>query len=156
QLVGLLRTKGWARESMILLCMQTIDGTLTMRLGRRWFWPFARRLVTEGAKIPTFIPAANAFAVKAAATTGGMPMTTLSEIFLDIPMTAHCLGGAVMGRDAVSGVCDSRGRVHGYRNLYVCDGSIVSANLGVNPSLTITALAEHVMSHVPAATPVSA
>ncbi|MGY3230241.1 cholesterol oxidase [Luteibacter sp. HA06] len=147
-LFGLVRTRHWARESMILLCMQTLDGQLTMRLGRRWFWPFKRRLVTEGSKIPTFIPAANAFAMKAAEATGGVPMTSLSEIFLDIPMTAHCLGGAIMGRDATEGVCDSRGRVHGYRNLYVCDGSMVSANLGVNPSLTITALAEHVMSHV--------
>jgi len=141
---------------MILLCMQTLDGQLTMRLGRRWFWPFSRRLVTDGPRIPTFIPAANAFAAKAARATGGVPMTSLSEIFLDIPMTAHCLGGAMMGRDASTGVCDSRGRVHGYRNLYVCDGSVVSANLGVNPSLTITALAEHIISHVPAATSVSA
>ena len=155
-LFRLVRTKNWARESMILLCMQTLDGQLTMRLGRRWFWPFRRRLVTEGPRIPTFIPAANAFAMKAAEATGGVPMTSLSEIFLDIPMTAHCLGGAVMGRDAVAGVCDSRGRVHGYQNLYVCDGSVVSANLGVNPSLTIAAIAEHVMSHVPAAAPVSA
>jgi len=62
----------------------------------------------------------------------------------------------VMGRDASTGVCDSRGRVHGYQNLYVCDGSMVSANLGVNPSLTITAIAEHVMSHVPTATTLSA
>jgi len=154
-LFRLVRTKDWARESMILLCMQTLDGQLTMRLGRRWFWPFSRRLVTEGPKIPTFIPAANAFAMKAAEATGGVPMTSLSEIFLDIPMTAHCLGGAVMGRDAGAGVCDSRGRVHGYRNLYVCDGSMVSANLGVNPSLTITALAEHVMSHVPEASALS-
>jgi cholesterol oxidase len=155
-LFRLVRTKDWARESMILLCMQTLDGQLTMRLGRRWFWPFRRRLVTEGPRIPTFIPAANAFAMKAAEAAGGVPMTSLSEIFLDIPMTAHCLGGAVMGRDASTGVCDSRGRVHGYRNLYVCDGSMLSANLGVNPSLTITAIAEHVMSHVPAVAPISA
>jgi len=155
-LIGLLRARNWARESMILLCMQTLDGQLTMRLGRRWFWPFSRRLVTDGPRIPTFIPAANAFAAKAARATGGVPMTSLSEIFLDIPMTAHCLGGAMMGRDASTGVCDSRGRVHGYRNLYVCDGSVVSANLGVNPSLTITALAEHIISHVPAAASVSA
>jgi cholesterol oxidase len=149
-LFSLLRTKHWARESMILLCMQTLEGTLTMRLGRRWFWPFQRRLVTEGPRLPSFIPVADAFARRAAEGTGGVPMTTLSEIFLDVPMTAHCMGGVVMGRDADSGVCDSRGRLFGYRNLYVCDGSVLSANLGVNPSLTITAIAEHVMSHVPA------
>ncbi|KGT03392.1 GMC oxidoreductase family protein [Burkholderia pseudomallei] len=78
-------------------------------------------------------------------------MTSLTEILLNVPMTAHCMGGAAMARDARDGVCDGRSRVFGYRNMYVCDGSVLGANLGVNPSLTITALAEHAMSHVPAA-----
>ena len=56
-----------------------------------------------------------------------------------------------MGRGPEEGVCDGAGRVFGYRNLYICDGSVIAANLGVNPALTITALAEHAMSHVPAA-----
>ena len=145
-----LQPFGFARETIIFLCMQTLDSTLRMRLARRWYWPFRKRLVTEGAKVPTCIPEANAFAVASAKLTGGVAGTTLSEILFDTPMTAHCMGGAVMGADAGQGVCDSRCRVFGYQNLYVCDGSVLSSNLGVNPSLTITALAEHAMSGVPA------
>ncbi len=143
--------RGFARETMIFLCMQTLEGHLTMRLKRRWFWPFSKQLATSGAKIPAYIPAANDFAQKAARALGGVPMTSLTEILLNVPMTAHCMGGAAMARDARDGVCDGRSRVFGYRNMYVCDGSVLGANLGVNPSLTITALAEHAMSHVPAA-----
>jgi cholesterol oxidase len=129
--------------------MQTIDATLRMRLRRRWFWPFTRRLSTEGQRIPTNIPQANAFAEKAAAKLGGIAITSSSEILFDLPMTAHCIGGCVMGADAEHGVIDGQHRVFGYQNLYVVDGSAVGANLGVNPSLTITALAERAMSFIP-------
>jgi cholesterol oxidase len=71
------------------------------------------------------------------------------EALANIPTTAHILGGAVVGRDAAEGVVDRDGRAFGYRNLLICDGSILPANPGVNPSLTITALAEHVMSGIP-------
>jgi cholesterol oxidase len=143
-----LSPRKWAREAVILLCMQTLDGELSMRLKRRWFWPFSRRLATSGARIPTFIPAANEFALRAARVTGGVPMTSVTEILLNVPMTAHCMGGAVMGRDRRQGVIDGRNRVFGYANMFICDGSALSANLGVNPSLTITALTEHAMSHI--------
>ena len=73
----------------------------------------------------------------------------LLEAWANIPTTAHILGGAVVGRDASTGVVDAHGRLFGYRNFLVCDGSTVPANPGVNPSLTITAMAEHAMSHVP-------
>ncbi|HET9677493.1 MAG TPA: GMC oxidoreductase, partial [Solirubrobacterales bacterium] len=69
----------------------------------------------------------------------------------NVPNTAHILGGAVIGSSPEDGVVDSGQRVFGYENLLVCDGSAVPANVGVNPSLTITALAEHAMSQVPAA-----
>jgi cholesterol oxidase len=150
-LMRLLNPVGFARESMIFLCMQTLDGRLKMRLKRAWYWPFMKRLITTGAPIPTFIPQANDFAVKAARLTGGLPMTSLTEILFNIPMTAHCMGGAVIARDRDEGVCDGRHRVFGYRNMYICDGAMLGANLGVNPSLTITALAEHAMSHLPSA-----
>ncbi len=140
---------GWARETLIFLCMQTLEGRLTMRLGRRWFWPFSKRLTTHGARIPAYIPAAHEFAIKAAAATGGVPLASVTEILLNVPMTAHCIGGAVMGRTPEEGVCDGRNRVFGYRNMYICDGSVLGANLGVNPALTITALTEHAMSHIP-------
>jgi cholesterol oxidase len=70
-------------------------------------------------------------------------------VLFDVPTTAHILGGAVMGETPEKGVVNFRGEIHGYPNLYVVDGSNVPANLGVNPSLTITALAEHIMSQVP-------
>jgi cholesterol oxidase len=146
-----LQPFGWAREVIIFLCMQTVDGQLTMKLRRPWYWPFAQRLSTSGPRIPTFIPAANDFAAKAAQAAGGVAMTSLSEILFNIPMTAHCIGGAAIGASPATGVCDARQRVFGYRNMYICDGSVLAANLGVNPSLTITALAEHAMSHVPSA-----
>lgn len=75
------------------------------------------------------------------------------EAIANIPSTAHILGGAVIGRDAGTGVVDAVGRVFGYRNLIVCDGSILPANPGVNPSLTIAALAEHVLAAIPAKAP---
>ncbi|HEX2687567.1 MAG TPA: GMC family oxidoreductase [Kofleriaceae bacterium] len=141
---------GFARQTLILLVMQTVDATLRFRLKRRWYWPFTRLLVTEGDRIPANIPAANEFAVKAAKAMNGIPITSSTEILFDTPMTAHCIGGCVMGATAAEGVIDHQHRVHGYHNLYVVDGSAVGANLGVNPSLTITALAERAMSFIPA------
>ena len=80
---------------------------------------------------------------------GGIAITSSTEILFDLPMTAHCIGGCVMGKDADAGVIDAQHRVYGYPNLYIVDGSAVGANLGVNPSLTITALAERAMSFIP-------
>jgi len=67
---------------------------------------------------------------------------------LSVPVTAHILGGAVIGKDADHGVVNARHEVYGYRNLLVCDGAAVPANPGVNPSLTITAMAELAMTHI--------
>jgi cholesterol oxidase len=142
---------GFARESVILLCMQALDGHLDMKWERPWFWPFKKALVSRGQRVPTYIPAANAFAEKLAQIAGGVAMSMLPEILFDIPGTAHCLGGCIMADSPQNGVVDDRNRVFGYRNLYVCDGSAVSANLGVNPSLTITALAERALSYIPMA-----
>ena len=141
---------GWARESMILLCMQSLDGYIQMRLGRPWFWPFQKMLMSHGRRIPTFIPQANEFARTVAKLTGGTPMSMVTEILFNVPGTAHILGGCPMGDTAERGVVDAQNRVFGYRNLYVCDGSAISANLGVNPSLTICALSERAMSYIPA------
>lgn len=146
-----LQPFGWARESVILLCMQALDGHIDMKWKRSLFSPFRKTLVSRGQRVPTFIPAANAFAEKFATVAGGSPMSMLPEILFDIPGTAHCLGGCVMADSPDKGVVDARNRVFGYKNLYVCDGSVVSANLGVNPSLTITALTERAMSFIPLA-----
>jgi cholesterol oxidase len=144
---------GWAERTVILLVMQTLDNHMSVRRGRRWFWPFQRALVTEipagTPAAPTYIPRANEAAKAIAADMGGMARSSITEAVLDVPTTAHILGGCAMGTDAETGVIDEKCRVFGYENLMVIDGSMIGANLGVNPSLTITALAEHAMSHVP-------
>jgi len=142
----------WSRRTIIILVMQTLDNAIALRprkgpLGSFW-------LQTEQdpeRPIPTFIPTANKAAEWFAERTGGIAQSALTEALFNIPTTAHILGGAVIAADREHGVVDARQRVFGYENLLVCDGSAVPANVGVNPSLTITALAEHAMSHVPAA-----
>ena len=146
-----LQPRGWAREFVILLCMQALDNQIEMRWERPWFWPFRKFLVSRGAKVPTYIPKANQFAEKFAEITGGFPMSMLPEILFDIPGTAHCIGGCAIADSSANGVVDSSHRVFGYKNMYICDGSVVASNLGVNPSLTITALAERAMSFIPPA-----
>ena len=147
--IRLLQPVKWARESVILLCMQALEGHIDMRWERHVYWPFRKFLVSRGNRVPTFIPAANEFAEKFAKVAGGTALSMLPEILFDVPGTAHCLGGCVIAGSPDEGVIDVRHRVFGYRNMYVCDGSVVAANLGVNPSLTITALSERAMSFVP-------
>jgi cholesterol oxidase len=142
---------GFAREVLILLCMQTLDEHVEMRLGRPWFWPFHRALMSDGQPIPAFIPRANEFAQMAARLTDGTAMSMLTEILFNVPSTAHVLGGCPMSGGSTLGVVDRHNRLFGYRNAYVCDGSVIAANLGVNPSLTICALTERAMSFIPPA-----
>ncbi len=143
-----LQPFGWARENVVLLCMQATEGDLEMCWRRPWFWPFRKSLASRGEKVPTYIPQANEFAETFARLTGGTAMSMIPEILFDVPGTAHCLGGCVIAKSATQGVVDNRHRVFGYKNMYVCDGSVVAANLGVNPSLTITALAERAMEFI--------
>ncbi|MEP4556311.1 GMC family oxidoreductase [Cobetia amphilecti] len=140
---------GFAKETIIFLCMQTADGHLNMTLKRLWYWPLRKALVTEGKRIPTFIPEANDFVTRGAEAIGAIPGSSIPEILFNIPTTAHCMGGAAMAASPEDGVCDGQNRVFHYRNMLICDSSMLAANLGVNPSLTITALAEHAMSHIP-------
>jgi len=149
---------GWARKSILLLVMQVTDNHLELVLKRRWYWPFntsldSRNRAPKEARNPSYIPIANDMARRVAEKIGGWPSSSINEVLFDIPSTAHILGGAVIGSGPEDGVCDDRGRVFGHPNLYVVDGSAVPVNLGVNPALTITALAEHAMSHVPAQSP---
>jgi cholesterol oxidase len=135
----------WAERTQILLFMRTIDSTLRLVAGR-----CGLRSETDQGEPPTaFIPEAKELAEHYARIVNGKPVVLLSETLLGIPTTAHILGGAVMGRDRSEGVIDSNNRVFGYRELYICDGSMVSANPGVNPSLTIAALAERAMARIP-------
>lgn len=146
--------RDFARESQVLLYMRTLEGTLSMRLGRGLRTGFKRGLVTKlddpASRPRSDMPEALDLAQRFADKVGGVSATLLTETLLGVPTTAHILGGACMGDSAESGVIDSRHRVFGYDDLYVIDGSAVSANPGVNPSLTITALAERAMSFIPA------
>ncbi len=137
--------KNFAERTQILLFMQAIDSRLKLSLGRLGL---SSRLQSGSAPTP-FIPEALDLARRYAAIVDGTPMVLLTETLAGIPTTAHMLGGAVMGENADEGVIDAQNRVFGYRNMYVCDGSMISANPGVNPSLTILALSERAMSRIP-------
>ena len=97
---------------------------------------------------PRFIEVADRVTRRAAEKLNATPQSGLTEALLNIPTTAHIMGGAVIGESEQTGVIDARHRAFGYENLLVCDGSAIPANVGVNPSLTITAMTEHAMSHV--------
>jgi len=143
---------GWARRTTILLVMQTVDNHLRLRLGRSLFTFFRRGLVAQAGgeqSVPAQIDVGHAVTRAFARKTGGLPAGSLTEALLNLPTTAHILGGCPFGRDAQEGVVGLDGQVHNYPGLYVVDGSIVPANPGVNPSLTITALAEYAMSQIP-------
>lgn len=143
---------GWAKRTAILLVMQPVDSFLRYKLRRPWYWPFSRKLDTElvgDQKVPVFIPIANEIAKRMAAKMDGVPQSGLIEVFTGRASTAHILGGCPIGVDAADGAVDSDSKLFGYKSFYVVDGSIIPANLGVNPSLTITAMAERAMSRVP-------
>ena len=145
----LLNPRGWSRRTIIVLVMQTLDNAIALRATRTRRGARLQTAQDPARPIPTFIPVANQFAEWLAERTGGIAQTAFMEAVANIATTAHVLGGAVIGADPSTGVVDARQRVFGYENLLVCDGSAVPANVGVNPSLTITAMAEHAMSHVP-------
>lgn len=136
----------WSKHTQILLFMQTINTTLQFSRGL-----FGMGSSIEKGKNPSaFIPEAKDLAEKFAGIVNGKPTALLTETIFGIPTTAHILGGCVMGKDAHEGVIDKDNKVFGYENMMICDGSMISANPGVNPSLTITALSERAMSKIPA------
>ncbi|MGO8904930.1 MAG: FAD-dependent oxidoreductase [Solirubrobacteraceae bacterium] len=149
--LGAMRVRAWSRRTVILLVMQTLDNAMRLSVKRRW--PNGNVVLTTSQdpenpnpdKIPTAYRAAEWMQDKL----GGTAQAVFTEAIFSIPMTAHILGGAVIGADAETGVVDDRHRVFGYQNLLVCDGAAIPANVGVNPALTITALAERAMTHIP-------
>jgi cholesterol oxidase len=141
----------WAQRTTIFLVMQTIDNRLHMRLGRGFWTLFRRGLVTvqdAQNRVPSKIAVGHDVTRRFARRTRAIPDGSLLESLLNMPLTAHILGGCPIGLDAESGVIDLDCQVHNYPGLYVVDGSIMPGNPGVNPSLTITALAEYAMSRM--------
>jgi cholesterol oxidase len=137
-----LSVRRWSQRTIIALVMQTLDNSITVRRGR-----FGRLTSGpgHGPANPTWIPVGHDAVRRIAEKIGGYPGGTLGDV-VNVPMTAHILGGCVIGETPERGVVDPYHRVFGHEGLHVVDGSAVSANLGVNPSLTITAQAERAMS----------
>jgi cholesterol oxidase len=153
----MLMPRHWSKRTIIVLVMQTLDNAIALRPRRGPLGSFWLQTEQDPQRPnPTFIPIANEAAEWLAKRTGGIAQSASTEALFNIPSTAHILGGAVIGKDPDHGVVDSRQRVFGYENLLVCDGAAIPANVGVNPSLTITALAERAMSFVPAASETAA
>ncbi len=144
---------GWASKTVILLVMQTLDNSVRVRLGTRRWWPFGRALISEREddrpKVPVCIPVAQKATRILAEEIDGIALNAANEVLLNIGTTAHILGGCAIGPTPATGVIDGHNQVYGYEGMYIVDGSMIPANLGVNPSLTITAMAEHAMSHIP-------
>ena len=139
----------WSERTVIALVMQTADNSITTfgrrdRFGR---WRLTSRQ-GHGAPNPSWIPIANQVVRRMAEIMKGTPGGTIGEPF-NVPMTAHFIGGCVIGDSAATGVVDPYHRVYGHQGLHIVDGSAISANLGVNPSLTITAQAERALSFWP-------
>lgn len=144
---------GKAKRGIFLLVMQTLDNSISLTMKRKWTRLFRRAFDTDrgtGAPNPTYIPLGNEVArVFAGSLKGGIAYSSIPEVLFDVPTTAHILGGAPIGPSPDVAVIDEKNEVFGHPGLYVCDGSMIPANLGVNPSLTITAISEHAMSQVP-------
>ena len=152
RLAQVMFPKHWSRRTITILVMQALDNAIALRPRKGPFGSFWLQTEQDPERpIPTFIPVADEAARWFAKRTGGIAQSSVTEALFNIPTTAHILGGAVIAPGPDQGVVDARQRVFGYENLLVCDGSAIPANVGVNPSLTITALAEHAMSHVPPA-----
>jgi len=142
---------GWANKATIVLVMQTAENLMRVRSGRNLFTLFRRGLVTEPDEensVPAKIEIGHRVTRRFAEKTNGIPAGSIVETLLNIPTTAHFIGGVPFGLSSEDGVIGLDCQVHHYPGLYVIDGSIVPANPGVNPSLTITALAEYAMSWV--------
>lgn len=147
--LGTGRYRGWSARTVIFTVMQSTESSLRLRPRRRGG---RLRSETNGPRgFASYLPIANRVAELAAGCIDGLAQSSVSDSPTGRPTTAHLLGGAVIGPDPSLGVIDSSHRIFGYSNLLVCDGAAVPANPGVNPSLTISALAERAMAAIPAA-----
>ncbi|MDP1547712.1 MAG: GMC oxidoreductase [Anaerolineales bacterium] len=143
---------GWAHNVTILLVMQHADNRMRFKVGKSIFTLFRTGMVAEeepGYTINAQVEGSHEITREFAERTNGIPLGSVGENLLNLPTTAHILGGAPMGQNIDDGVIDENFEVHNYKGMYIIDGSVMPANPGVNPSLTITALAEYAMSKAP-------
>jgi cholesterol oxidase len=140
----------WSTQSVIFLVMQTTDNAMKM-VWKKTLSGGKMKIDNRGnRKVPAFIPVGQEVMERYARKVTGVAQNILLEVFFDRPTTAHILGGCPMSEDSGSGVVGKDLKVHGYPNFYITDGSVIQGNIGVNPSLTITAMAEHCMVGIPA------
>lgn len=147
-----LRARHWYKRITLLTVMQNLDNQVIFQLGRSLFSFFRKGLQSRpvaGKRAPTYLPEANQAARLFAQQAKGIPHNSLLESALNMSVTAHILGGCPMGANSQEGVVDTSHQVFGYPRLYVVDASAIPANVGVNPSLTITAMAERALSLMP-------
>jgi cholesterol oxidase len=141
--------RNWGRHSIIFLVMQSLDNSMRMIWRKSIFGGSIAMKNDKHVRVPAFIPIGQEVMTRYARKVNGVAQNTWPEILLNMPMTAHILGGCPMGRTKNEGVVNDNFEVHGYPNMYVLDGSVIPCNLGVNPSLTISALSEYAMSQIP-------
>jgi cholesterol oxidase len=139
----------WSSRLVILLVMQTEDNAMRM-VWKKTLFGGKMKIVNSGQKkVPAYIPVGQEVMERYARKVTGIPQNILLEVFFNRPTTAHILGGCPMSDSAETGVVDKYLKAHGYPNFYITDGSIIQGNIGVNPSLTITAMSEYAMSNIP-------
>ena len=142
-------SKEFAEHSVILLVMQSLDNALQMKWSKGLFGGRLKVASGDDVQVPAYIDVGQNVMHRYAEKTGGTAMNATTEVLFNMSSTAHILGGCPMGMTPEEGVVNDKFEVHGYPNMHVLDGSIIPCNLGVNPSLSITALSEYAMSHVP-------
>jgi cholesterol oxidase len=148
---SLRAVNNWHKRMTLLTVAQSLDNQMAFTWGRGLFSGYKHGLqsvMPSGKSAPTYIPEANQAARAYAEVSDGIPFSSLMESVLNMSVTAHILGGCVIGANAEEGVIDPQHEVFGYPGMYIVDASAIPANVGVNPSLTITAMAERAMSLV--------
>lgn len=139
----------WSGSTVIFLVMQSTDNAMKM-IWKKGFFRSRMKIDNRGQKkVPAYIAIGQEVMERYAQKVKGISQNILLEVFFNRPTTAHILGGCPMSESAVEGVVDKYLRVHGYPGMYIADGSVVQGNIGVNPSFTITAMAEYCMSNIP-------
>jgi cholesterol oxidase len=139
-------SRDWEKRLTVFTIMQDLDNHIRLQFSRPMWWPFGKRkLVSEaspGHEAPSYLPIANQLTREYAKVAGGTPMNLTMESIGGLSSTAHILSGCPMGQSAADSVINTRHEVHGHPGLFVVDGASIPGNIGVNPSLTITAMAE--------------
>jgi cholesterol oxidase len=149
QLFKLILNFNWANNTVILLVMQTVDNSMKLNWKNGILGGRIKFDNSSNKKVPAYIQSGQDVLAKYAEAIKGVPQNIILEVMFNTPTTAHILGGCPMGKNIDEGVVGTDFQVHSYPNMYVTDGSAIQGNLGVNPSLTITAQAEYAMSLIP-------